>query len=362
MTSPIAQTFSAARIRSSTSIGAARADREPERLEALRRSAAGLSRRAAARRPIRSPPSTAAPPSKASTPAPSPDVDAVLPQRLLDERRRVGVERAVGAGRRPGRASPSSRPGRRTARARSRPARRRARAATPGASERLGRLDVRPVVDVVDPGDRRDHRARAGRDHEPVVRELAAVDLDDAGTRDRASPRTSSQPRAASHSTCEVSSRSADEVAPAEHSGRVDPGRRDPRRPPRRGDELRRPEHRLRRHARPVGALAADEAALDERELGLVVEPAEGADEMLAGRPSTENDDLKSLHQQAVGLQELLGHVGRRTSCRRSTALFMAMIAGSVSFAETALTVFVKSSRPPGRPRSSRSAPRSGSR
>ena len=36
-----------------------------------------------------------------------------------------------------------------------------------------------------------------------------------------------------------------------------------------RRDELRRAQHRLRRHARPVRALAADEAALDERQLGV---------------------------------------------------------------------------------------------
>src|SRR5207248_11263365 len=46
------------------------------------------------------------------------------------------------------------------------------------------------------------------------------------------------------------------------------------------------------RHAREVRALAADEPALDKRDLRLVVEPAEGADEMLAGRPSAEDDDL----------------------------------------------------------------------
>src|SRR5581483_12338809 len=57
--------------------------------------------------------------------------------------------------------------------------------------------------------------------------------------------------------------------------------------------ELRRPQHRLRRHAGEVRALAADETALDEGDLRLGVEPAEGADEMLAGRPSAENDDLK---------------------------------------------------------------------
>ena len=69
----------------------------------------------------------------------------------------------------------------------------------------------------------------------------------------------------------------------------------EPRRALERGAELRRPQHRLRRHAREVRALAADEAALDERDLRLVVEPAEGADEVLAGRPSAEDDDLHYL-------------------------------------------------------------------
>jgi len=61
----------------------------------------------------------------------------------------------------------------------------------------------------------------------------------------------------------------------------------------RRLDKLRRAEHGLRRHARPVGALSADEPALDDRDLNVAIEPAEGADEMLAGRPSTENDDVQ---------------------------------------------------------------------
>jgi hypothetical protein len=55
-----------------------------------------------------------------------------------------------------------------------------------------------------------------------------------------------------------------------------------------------RPKHRLGRHAGPVRALAADEPALDDGELGVAVESAEGADEVLARRPSTENDDPHS--------------------------------------------------------------------
>ena len=84
-----------------------------------------------------------------------------------------------------------------------------------------------------------------------------------------------------------------DEIAPREHACRVERPRLEPRRPARLRDELGRPQHRLRRHAGPVRALAADEPALDERQLGRGVEPAEGSDEMLAGRPSTENDDTQ---------------------------------------------------------------------
>ena len=89
-------------------------------------------------------------------------------------------------------------------------ARRRARRAAPGTSRRLGRLDVRPVVDRLEPVDRRDRRRRAGRDHEPVVR---AAPCRRPGRRPArrhvASPRTSSASCDASHSTCEESSRSA---------------------------------------------------------------------------------------------------------------------------------------------------------
>src|SRR5262249_25155473 len=82
-----------------------------------------------------------------------------------------------------------------------------------------------------------------------------------------------------------------DEVSPAEDARDVEPRRRDPRRPPRLGDELRRTQRGLRRHARPVGALPADQPTFDQCDLDVTVEPAEGADKVLAGRPSTENDD-----------------------------------------------------------------------
>ena len=75
----------------------------------------------------------------------------------------------------------------------------------------------------------------------------------------------------------------------------------------------------------------------------VVVEPAEGADEVLAGRPSAEDDDLHLLARPfafrkacAICCRRLLVDVD---------ALFIACIAGSVSFAETAFTVCAKPRR-----------------
>ena len=119
------------------------------------------------------------------------------------------------------------------------------------------------------PVDRRDRRPRAGGDDEPVVLELLPVHFDDAGPRDpslhRGRTRTA-VPRATRAAPCRPS--------------RSSPGRATTRRPPARGRsrlhsgraierrrELRAAQHRLRRHARVVRALAADEPALDERDL-----------------------------------------------------------------------------------------------
>src|SRR5581483_12256468 len=49
--------------------------------------------------------------------------------------------------------------------------------------ERLRRPDVRPVVAARESLERRDGRRRAGREDEPVVCELASVDLEAAGSR-----------------------------------------------------------------------------------------------------------------------------------------------------------------------------------
>ena len=130
VTSPIAQTFSAARIRSSTSMPL-RPIVEPERLEpACVRPASGGDEQPLERRPGRRLEHRRAVRRTTTTFAPRADLDAVLAERLC---RRAPPPRRRCAARR--RSSPStsvteSRRARRTGRARSRPARRRARAAS----------------------------------------------------------------------------------------------------------------------------------------------------------------------------------------------------------------------------------------
>ena len=58
-----------------------------------------------------------------------------------------------------------------------------------------------------------------------------------------------------------------DLVAAGEHRLHVELPDLDPRHPPRLGDELARPEKRLRGHAGEEGALAADQPLLDDRHL-----------------------------------------------------------------------------------------------
>ena len=180
---------------------------------------------------------------------------------------------------------------------------------------------VRPVVDVCEPSTGGIIGARAGRDDEAVVRELLPVDLDDAGPRDRASPRTNAQRCSSSHvelilvvPVARRPSRATHQTPSASGRSGARPGRAVERR-----RELGRAQHRLRRHARVVRALAADEPALDERDLRVGVEPAEGADEMLAGRPSAEDDDLHLLETVRLeeGGRDLRGRllVDRRPPC-----------------------------------------------
>ena len=60
-------------------------------------------------------------------------------------------------------------------------------------------------------------------------------------------------------------------------------------------ERLRGAEQRLRRHARVVGALAADEMVLDDRDREAVLAEAAGAH--LAGRAGADHDDVELGHQ-----------------------------------------------------------------
>ena len=109
----------------------------------------------------------------------------------------------------------------------------------------------------------------------------------------RRAPRTSVTPRSSSHGTCEESSRSwITSSRRASTAATSRPVRPEPRHPLRLGEQLARAQQRLRGHARVVGALAADEVLLDERDLepGLAEPP--GGD--LAGRAGADHDDVEA--------------------------------------------------------------------
>ena len=192
VTSPIAQTFSAARMRSSTSIPR----REISSPSGSRPSTFGLrpvatsSRSNASSRPVGE--ERGCSPSTRSARGAEPDVDAVLPQRLLDERGRVRVDT---------REQPRVALHERHLRADALEELRELAADRAAAEhdearrhlERLRRLDVRPVVDRVEPLDRRDRpatsrsRSRAGRSAAP-----SSPTARTPGSGTTASPRTSS--------------------------------------------------------------------------------------------------------------------------------------------------------------------------
>ena len=155
-------------------------------------------------------------------------------------------------------------------------------------------LVVRPVADVLDPGDRRDRRRGAGRDDERVVLELAPLDLDDSGTGD--ARLAADERRALLLEPARVPGVVAAVrhlVAPPEHALEVELAShrlRGARREPGGGERLGGSQQRLRRDARVVRALPAREVPLDDRDLGLRVELPQRAHEVLAARPRAEND------------------------------------------------------------------------
>ena len=110
-------------------------------------------------------------------------------------------------------------------------------------------------------------------------------------------------PRCSSQGSCDRVVEIVDHlVAAREHGGR----RRGPgpqaRNPADLGEQLARTQQRLRRHARVVGALAADEVLLDERDLETGLAEPPGGD--LAGRPGADDDDVEA----ALGHRPSLTH------------------------------------------------------
>ena len=230
------------------------------------------------------------------------DVDALAGEHVAQERAGVGVvarEQAVGdVGQRDLRAHAAEELGELAAD--------RARAEDDDARRDLahGRgLAVRPVVDLVQTGDGRDRRHRAGRDHEPLVAELAARRLDESRLADH---------RLAAHELDvaigeplllrRVVAAARHLVAVPEDARGVELSRHGlggAGCKPRGGERLGRTKQRLRRHARVVGALAADELALDERDPGVGLEAAQRAGEGLAGRAAADDEDVAG-HRSTV--------------------------------------------------------------
>ena len=77
--------------------------------------------------------------------------------------------------------------------------------------------------------------------------------------------------------------------------------------------DLGRPQQRLRRQARVVGALAAGELALDDRDLDVGIETAQRPDEVLAARAGAQHDDASAGHQTERAGFEPATHLSART-------------------------------------------------
>src|SRR4051794_37417838 len=156
-------------------------------------------------------------------------------------------------------------------------------------------LATRPGLDVLEALDRRHRRYRPCRDHDLVALELLPVHLEPAGGGDDSAAPDDLSVQALDPLDLARVVLPGVLVAPPEDPFRVD----------RRGDTVCRArsegdldgtKERLRGDAGPVGALAADELRLDERDADLLVETSEGGDERFPARTSSEDDDVAS-HQ-----------------------------------------------------------------
>ena len=107
------------------------------------------------------------------------------------------------------------------------------------------------------------------------------------------------------------------EVAPGER--RLDVDLRGRRRVARGVHRLAGAQQRLRRDARPVGALAADELALDERDAQAALGERAGA--VLAGRAAADDDDVVvAAHQRRPSMWRLAASTASSGVLPRSRA------------------------------------------
>jgi hypothetical protein len=204
-----------------------------------------------------------------------------------------GAGRARAGARRARRARPPRRAGAPPGPSRRRPARRRGRA---GGAGRLhaGRLAVGPdAVELAQARDRRDDRVGAGGDDDVLGGVPRSRDLDDAwpGEPARAAQQIDAVVRQPAL-LAGVGVTGDHEVAPDQRRLDVDPSRGAGI--ARRLHRLARPQQRLRRDARPVGALAADQLGLDERD----AQPALGQRpaQCSPGEPPADPDHLVAAH------------------------------------------------------------------
>ena len=263
---------------------------------ARRRSASGRSRGAAGRTAAGCRPQVTTVTRDAFGARSEPDLDAVLAQRLGDERGRVGVdareEPLVALDERHLRADALEELRELAA---DRAATEHERAA-PGTSSRLGRLDVRPVVDL--------RRARRSAGRPATSRSRSRAGRSEAPGRRPARTPGSVTIGVAAHELGVAGLEPldlgavvalGDDVAPREDLLRIERCRlRSPRAcaAPRLTSSGARSIVFVGMHAQyehsPPTRRRSTTVTCD-----VAVEPAEGADEMLAGRPSTENDDVR---------------------------------------------------------------------
>ena len=154
-------------------------------------------------------------------------------------------------------------------------------------------LAAAPVRHLRQPLDRRRHGDGAGGDEQRVVREFPLAHGDEAGLGDDAGPADELGALLRHPLGLAGVVLLGDLVAPPEDLRRVDGADRlgRPRGEARARDDLERPQQDLRGDAGPVGALAADELVLDDRDLGVGVELAQRRDERLARGPGAQDDD-----------------------------------------------------------------------